>query len=209
MSLSEQIFDLSAKLKLYISASFFPRAEIVWANALYRFRDRQWSGSFGQNVLELSASSGAPLCVQAFCPAANLFDKGRGCPLEDRTPSRRTGIGGTMFTCFRPLHQRPPEDVQQTAPLQRQSDHGGSVMAGATVVLRTESMVPLPGPPQRTPSAGGAPNQAFIHIKATRMEFLRTALRKSVSDKVADSILAALRPSSTRQSHLKTFQSFQ
>ncbi|KAG0721144.1 hypothetical protein GWK47_006512 [Chionoecetes opilio] len=57
---------------------------------------------------------------------------------------------------------------------------------------------------------GGAPDQASFHLEATRLEFLRTSLRRTVSDAVAEDILAALRPSSTRQyqSHWKAFQSF-
>ncbi|KAG0719776.1 hypothetical protein GWK47_049799 [Chionoecetes opilio] len=55
-----------------------------------------------------------------------------------------------------------------------------------------------------------SPGQASFHLEATRLEFLRTSLRRTVSDTVAEDMLAALRPSSTRQyqSHWKAFQSF-
>lgn len=87
LSLSEKIFHLAAKLKLYISASFFPGAENVLAGALSRFR--------GSSVeWQLWPERFAALCKQWGSPEVYLFASKHSAQLhffltkEDKTSAR-------------------------------------------------------------------------------------------------------------------------
>ncbi|KAG0714902.1 hypothetical protein GWK47_013202 [Chionoecetes opilio] len=120
------------------------------ADALSRFRGSsvEWQLRPERFAAPLGGGGALPgvdlFPVPPLCPKYRpLWTRGNGD--RRREAGRPHGRLEQVAPCLpvsAPLHQCPPEGMQQTAFPTGARDHGGSSLAGATVVLRTEGWCP-------------------------------------------------------------------